>query len=164
LAQRISLEKTAHDESDSYCTVRLIVLVAVAPPLALVAVTTTADVPAGVPSPFGPGVGVGPGAGVLLTPQPTSNSKAKPARAVASLIFFTLEFFERVNARANAVSPITPSSNVNCGGMAFGCGIADDRKVVAMVSVTGVVPYKCSLRAGRCRQKLPRQGFRCNSR
>lgn len=38
----------------SYCTVRFTVLVAVAPPLALLALTMTAEVPAGVPNPFGP--------------------------------------------------------------------------------------------------------------
>ena len=112
-------------------------LVAVAPPLALLAVTTTAEVPAGVPNPFGPGVGVGPGAGVLLTPQPASSSKASPAEAVASR---SLEFFVRASANANAVSPSKPSSNVNCGGTPFSCGKADDRAVVAIVSVTEVVP------------------------
>jgi len=113
------------------------VLVAVAPWLALVAVTTTAEVPAGVPSPFGPGVGVGPEAGVLLTPQPVVNSKTRQAEAVAKRIF---EFFCRTSVNASAVSPRTPSRNVNCGGMPFGCGMADDRAVVLMVSVTGVVP------------------------
>jgi len=113
------------------------VLVAVAPPLALLAVTMTAEVPAGVPNPFGPGVGVGPGVGELFTPQPASSSKAKPTEAVASRSF---EFFERPSASASAVSPISPNSKVNCGGALFGCGIADDRTVVAMVSVTGVVP------------------------
>jgi len=113
------------------------VLVAVAPPLALLAVTPTAEVPAGVPNPFGPGVGVGPGAGVLLTPQPASSSKANPAAAVARRIF---EFRERASANASAVSPIKPRSNVNCGGTPFGSGTAVDRAVVAMVSVTGVVP------------------------
>jgi len=113
------------------------VLVAVAPPLALVAVTITAEVPAGVPNPFGPGVGVGPGAGVLLTPQPASSSKANPAEAVASRSF---EFFERPSARAKAVNPIKPSSNVDCGGKPFSCGIVVERAVVLMVRVTGVVP------------------------
>ena len=112
-------------------------LVAVAPPLALLAVTTTAEVPAGVPNPFGPGVGVGPGAGVLLTPQPASSSKANPAEAVASRTF---EFFVRASASANVASPTKPSNNVNCGGTPFGSGTAVDRAVVAMVSVTGVVP------------------------
>jgi len=120
-----------------YCTVRFTVLVAVATWLALVAVTTTADVPAGVPTPFGPGVGVGPGAGVLLTPQPAVSSKTKPTEAVASRTF---AFFVRVSASASAMSPIKPSSKVNCGGTPFGCGIADDRAVVAIDSVTGVVP------------------------
>lgn len=121
----------------SYCTVRFTVLVAVAPPLALLAVTITAEVPAGVPNPFGPGVGVGPGAGVLLTPQPASSSKASPAEAVAKRIF---EFFVRASANANAVSPAKPSSKVNCGGTLFGSGTAAERAVVAMVNVTGVVP------------------------
>src|SRR5579864_157586 len=121
----------------SYCTVKFTVLVAVAPPLALLAVTTTAEVPAGVPSPFGPGVGVGPGVGELFTPQPARSSKAKPAEAVASRIF---EFFERPSANASAASPIMPSNKVNCGGTPFGSGRAVDRAVVAMVSVTGVVP------------------------
>jgi hypothetical protein len=120
-----------------YCTVRFTVLVAVAPWLALLAVTITAEVPTGVPNPFGPGVGVGPGVDELFTPQPASNSKAKPAEAVASRIF---EFFDRNSVSASAVNPRTPSSRVNCGGTPFGCGIADDRAVVAMVSVTGVVP------------------------
>lgn len=122
-----------------YCTVKFTVLVAVAPPLALVAVTVTVDVPAGVPTPCGTGVGVGVGlgAGLLLTPQPTSNSKAMPADAVASRTF---EFRERVSASANAVSPINPSSKVNCGGTPFICGMAADRAVVVIDSVTGVVP------------------------
>ena len=123
-----------------HCTVRLIVLVAVAPWLALVAVTTTEDVPAGVPSPFGPGVGVGPGAGVLFTPQPASSNKANPAEAVASRTFLDLEFFEQPSASANAVSPTKPSSKVNCGGTPFGRGIAVERAVVAIDNVTGVVP------------------------
>ena len=112
-------------------------LVDVAPWLALVAVTITAEVPAGVPSPFSPGVGVGPGAGVLLTPQPTSSNKARQAEAVANRIF---EFFCRTRVNANAESPIRPSSKVNCGGTPFGCGMTDDRAVVLMVRVTGVVP------------------------
>lgn len=124
----------------SYCTVRFTVLAAVAPPLALLAVTMTAEVPAGVPNPFGPGVGVGPGAGVLLTPQPAVSTKTRPAKAVASLIFFALEFFERVSARASAVSPIKPSSTVICGGTPFGSGKADERAVVAIDNVTGVAP------------------------
>lgn len=111
-------------------------LVAVAPPLALLAVTITAEVPAGVPNPLGPGVGVGAGV-LLLTPQPASNSKANPAEAVASRTF---EFFVRASASANAVSPIMPSSKVNCGGTPFGSGTAVDRAVVAIVSVTGVAP------------------------
>lgn len=119
-----------------YCTVRFTVLVAVAPPLALVAVTMTAEVPAGVPNPFGPGVGVGAGV-LLLTPQPASSSKANPAEDVARRIF---GFFERASANASAVSPNRPSSKVNCGGTPFGSGTAVDRAVVAMVSVTGVVP------------------------
>src|SRR5579864_6023043 len=94
----------------------------------------TAEVPAGVPRPFSPGVGVGDGV-LLFTPQPASSSKAKPAETVASRIF---GFF--VRASANAVSPNMPSSTVNCGGTPFGCGIAAERAVVAMVSVTGVVP------------------------
>jgi len=113
------------------------VLVAVAPWLALVAVTTTAEVPAGVPSPFGPGVGVGPGAGVLLTPQPVVNSKTKQAEAVANRIF---EFFCRTSVNASAVSPRTAKNKINCGGTPFGCGMVEDRAVVLMVSVTGVVP------------------------
>src|SRR6185369_1339911 len=104
---------------------------------ALLAVTTTAEVPAGVPNPFGPGVGVGPGVGELFTPHPASSSKANPAEAVASRIF---EFRERASARASAVSPIKPSSKVNCGGTPFGSGTAVERAVVAIVSVTGVVP------------------------
>src|SRR6185312_17310863 len=107
------------------------------PWLALVAVTTTADVPAGVPSPFSPGVGEGPGAGVLLTPHPASNSKARQAEAVANRIF---KFFCRASVRASAVSPRKPRNNINCGGMPFGGGIVDDRTVVLMLSVTGVVP------------------------
>ena len=121
---------------NAYCTVRFTVLVAVAPPLALLAVTVTAEVPAGVPIPFGPGVGVGDGV-LLLTPQPASSSKARPAEAVASRIF---ELFSRSSASASAASPRTPSSRVNCGGTPFGCGIADDRAVVAMDNVTGVAP------------------------
>ena len=114
-------------------------LVAVAPPLALLAVTITADVPAGVPTDCGTGVGVGDGlgAGLLLTPQPALSNKTRQAEAVASRIF---EFFERVSASAKAVSPTSPRSIVNCGGAPFGCGIAVERAVVAMVSVTGVVP------------------------
>lgn len=112
-------------------------LVAVAPPLALLAVTITADVPAGVPNPFGPGVGVGEGV-LLFTPQPASSSKAKPADAVASLIFFVFEFLEQ--ASASAVSPSRASSKVNCGGTPFGCGMAVERTVVPIVSVTGVAP------------------------
>ena len=89
-----------------YCTVRFTVLVAIAPPLALLAVTITAEVPAGVPSPFGPGVGVGDGV-LWFTPQPANSSKANPAEAVASRSF---EFFVRASARASAVSPIKPRS------------------------------------------------------
>lgn len=112
-------------------------LVAVAPWLALVAVTVTAEVPAGVPSPFSPGVGVGPAVCVLLTPQPAVSSKTRQAEAVANRIF---EFRERPSARTNAVSPSTPSSKVNCGGTPFTCGMAEDRTVVLMFRVTGVVP------------------------
>ena len=111
-------------------------LVAVAPPLALLAVTITAEVPAGVPSPFGPGVGVGDGV-LWFTPQPANSSKASPAEAVASRSF---EFFVRASARASAVSPINPRSKVNCGGTPFGSGMAVDRAVVPIVSVIGVVP------------------------
>jgi hypothetical protein len=38
------------------------------------------------------------------------------------------------------VSPRKPRNNINCGGTPFGGGIVDDRTVVLMVSVTGVVP------------------------
>jgi hypothetical protein len=116
-----------------------------APPLALLAVTAIAEVPAGVPNPFGPGVGVGPGVGELFTPQPASSSKVKPTEAVASRTFLDLEFFERRSASANAVSPTKPSSKVNCGGTPFGSGIAVDRAVVAIDSVIGVVPAARSL-------------------
>jgi hypothetical protein len=116
-----------------------------APPLALLAMTAIAEVPAGVPNPFGPGVGVGPGVGELFTPQPASSSKAKPMEAVASRTFLDLEFFERPTASANAVSPTKPSSKVNRGGTSFGSGIAVDRAVVAIVSVIGVVPADRSL-------------------
>jgi hypothetical protein len=113
------------------------VLVAVAPPLALLAVTTTADVPAGVPVTTGVGVGVGVAAVLLLPPQPASNSKAIPAKAVASRIL-ALRFV----IIANAI-PARPSSTKNiCGGIPPGiCGTkVADRAVVAIVSVTGVAP------------------------
>ncbi|MBZ5508340.1 MAG: hypothetical protein LAO78_23005 [Acidobacteriia bacterium] len=61
--------------SSRCCTVRFTVLVAVAPPLALVAVTVMAEVPAGVPVAPPP-----PGAGLLLLPQPASISKAIAAK------------------------------------------------------------------------------------
>lgn len=54
-------------------------LVAVAPPLALEAVTVTANVPAGVP-------GLCDGAGVfMLTPHPASTSNAATAMPAANL-------------------------------------------------------------------------------
>ena len=111
-------------------------LVAVAPPLALVAVTVTAEVPAGVPTDCRTGVGVGLGA-LGATPQPAVSNKTRHAEAVANLI---LELFERVSVNAKAVSPKAPSSNVNCGGTPLICGMAPERAVVLMVSVTGVVP------------------------
>jgi hypothetical protein len=147
LRRNISLEKI-RTMIPFYCTVRFTVLVAVAPPLALLAVTIIAEVPAGVPTPSGTGVGVGvrvgvgvgPGPEVLLPPQPVISSKANPAEAVANLIFLTFELFDRASASASAVRPSNPSNIVNCGGTPFVCGIAIERAAVAMVSVTGVVP------------------------
>jgi hypothetical protein len=114
-----------------YCTVRLIVLVAMAPPLALLAVTTTAEAPAGVPVTVGVCVD-----DVLLPPQPASTSKAIPAKAVASRIF-GLRFL--ISPYAIAVRP-SNTKNI-CGGTPVNCGAKTaDRAVVAIVSVTGVTP------------------------
>src|SRR6478609_6687671 len=62
-----------------YCTVKFTTLVAVAPPLALLAVTVTAEVPAGVP-----GLCAGPGV-FMLTPHPASTSNAATAMPAANL-------------------------------------------------------------------------------
>ena len=88
-------------------------LVAVAPPLALVAVTVTAEVPAGVPM-------KATGAVFLLSlPQPAIISKAIAAKPVASRI---PGFLVRISANTIPASPMNPSSNVNCGGIPAGGG------------------------------------------
>lgn len=110
-------------------------LVAVAPPLALLAVTTTAEAPAGVP--VTAGVGVGVAVVLLLPPQPASTSKAMPANAVASRILALLFFIN-----ANAITARPNSTKNICGGTPpgiRGTKVAD-RAVVAIVSVTGVGP------------------------
>jgi hypothetical protein len=109
------------------------VLIDVAPPLALVAVTVTAEVPAGVP------VKATGGTFLLSPPQPAIASKAIAAKPVASRILLLLVL---VSASAIPASPISASSAVNNGGMAPGPGgrTADDRAVVVMLMVTGVMP------------------------
>ena len=83
-------------------------LVAVAPPLALVAVTVTAEVPAGVPM-------KATGAVFLLSlPQPAITSKAITAKPVTNRI---LGFLVRISANTIPARPMNASSNVNCGGI-----------------------------------------------
>jgi hypothetical protein len=85
----------------SYCTVRFTMLVAVAPPLALLAVTVTAEVPAGVPGLCG-------GAGVfMLTPHPASTNNAVTHIPAANL---NLSFLVCVRPRTNAIVPRSASS------------------------------------------------------
>ena len=85
----------------SYCTVKFTTLVAVAPPLALLAVTVTAKVPAGVP-------GVCGGAGVfLLTPHPATTSNAAMLIPAAKL---NLNFLVCIRPRTNAKIPKSASS------------------------------------------------------
>lgn len=88
-------------------------LVAVAPPLALVAVTVMAEVPAGVP------VKATGGIFLLSLPQPAIISRAIAAKPVASRI---LGLLVRVSANTIPARPINASINVNCGGIPAGGG------------------------------------------
>ena len=111
-----------------YCTVKFTVLVAVAPWLALEAVTTTANVPVGVP-------GLCCTAVPMLTLHPAMLSNARQASAPASR-----NLRPRSWLSARAVIPASTSSNIAGGTLPGPCGgNVVDFAVVVIVIVTGPV-------------------------